>query len=445
MNSQMLRIPSFQREMYRKANSASFMQKQAQGNFSRNWAVLFNAVVKVVSSCEPISRRGIKKCGIAVGLAAPLFSGCVSTHTPHNLKSAEALYADSARWLCLPGREDACTSQRIIFERVVGEQPRSITDAASISDPGIDCFYVYPTVSMSPIPRNADNFNDNRENIETVAKVQAASFRSACRMFAPYYRQASIATYILPERIRQSYVRVALNDVEVAFDHYMTHNNGGRRIVLIGHSQGAEIVKRLLQERFDTSPTMRGKLALAIIAGAPVYVPTGGTKGGTFANIPTCSSPGEMGCYVTYKSYIEGTHPEPERRMVGRPGEEEACVNPATLDIPGLSPEERSNGRRNLGGTLLPPPAWSLGGVKGDKKMRSFERVHDGYSAACYSEPGTTLRFLSIREELADGDQRRARVPFDSRELRNGLGLHVLDMQFPSEELVSLVRARQPW
>ncbi|WP_080960671.1 DUF3089 domain-containing protein [Xanthomonas arboricola] len=420
------------------------MYNHASVNYLRIWEMLFKVAANVAGLYELIFRRRIKKYGIVVGIAAPLFSGCVSTHTPENPKSALNTYANSARWLCLPGREDACATPRVIFERFVGEPPRSVADAAPVSDPGLDCFYVYPTVSMSPIPRNADNFNYNHENIETVAKVQAASFRSACRIFAPYYRQATIATYILPEHIRQTYVRVALNDVEAAFDYYMSHDNGGRKIVLIGHSQGAELVKRLLQDRFDTFPTMRKKLALAIIAGAPVYVPAGSTRGGTFENIATCSSPGEVGCYITYKSYIEGTHPEPERRMVGRPGEEEACVNPATLDIPGLSPEARRDERRKLGGTLLPPPAWSLGGVEGDKTMRSFERVHDGYSAACYSEPGTSLRFLSIREELAPGDQRRPRVPFDSRKLRNGLGLHVLDMQFPSEELVSLVRARQP-
>lgn len=67
--------------------------------------------------------------------------------------------------------------------------------------------------------------------------------------------------------------------MEAAFDYYMSHDNGGRKIVLIGHSQGAELVKRLLQDRFDTFPTMRKKLALAIIAGAPVYVPAGSTRG----------------------------------------------------------------------------------------------------------------------------------------------------------------------
>ncbi len=378
-----------------------------------------------------------------IPLLTPL-AGCISARVPTDPPSGPAAYADPARWLCLPGRDDACAARRTIVESAGNGTVRPVADPPAAADPGIDCFYIYPTVTMSPIPRNADNFRRNHQKIMAVAQVQAASFRTACRVFAPYYRQSTIATYILPERVRQTYVKVALADVEAAFDRYMAEDNGGRRIVLIGHSQGAELVTRLMQDRFDSSSAMRARLALAIVAGAPVHVPAGNIVGGTFANIPTCTRPGETGCYVTYKSFIEGTHPESEKRMVAPAGMEEACVNPATLDVPTLSPAARRDGRKVLSGTLLPPPAWSLGGVKGDKETRAFDLVRRGYSAACAFEPEARLRYLSIREELAPDDPRRASVPFSSGKLRKGLGLHVLDLQFPQTALVALVKARQP-
>jgi hypothetical protein len=78
-------------------------------------------------------------------------------------------------------------------------------------------------------------------------------------MFAPYYRQMTLATYGAVDDYETSeYFAKAYGDVERAFNHYLKYDNGGRPFVLIGHSQGSHILVPLLKARFDkTSPSAR--------------------------------------------------------------------------------------------------------------------------------------------------------------------------------------------
>ena len=55
--------------------------------------------------------------------------------------------------------------------------------------PVADCFYVYPTVSLDP-GVNSD-LQPGEEEVRTVVG-QFARFRTACRTFAPLYRQMTL-------------------------------------------------------------------------------------------------------------------------------------------------------------------------------------------------------------------------------------------------------------
>jgi len=63
-------------------------------------------------------------------------------------------YAKAENWLCRPGRADACA---VDLTTTVVAAGGAMTNEAfrAASDAPIDCFYVYPTVSMQPGP-NAD-------------------------------------------------------------------------------------------------------------------------------------------------------------------------------------------------------------------------------------------------------------------------------------------------
>ena len=71
------------------------------------------------------------------------------------------------------------------------------------------------------------------------------------RFFAPYYRQAGLNVYALPEEEREPYLALAYEDVRSAFSYYLEHYNDSRPIVLAGFSQGADMCIRLLKDFFD--------------------------------------------------------------------------------------------------------------------------------------------------------------------------------------------------
>jgi hypothetical protein len=109
--------------------------------------------------------------------------------------------------------------------------------------------------------------------------------------------------------------------------------------VLIGHSQGAAMLIRLVREQIDPNPALRGQLISAVLLGGNVTVPTGATVGGSFANIPTCGSVVQNACVVAYSSFEKTP---PANALFARtetfitvfggspagPGFEVACVNP---------------------------------------------------------------------------------------------------------------------
>jgi hypothetical protein len=409
------------------------------------------------SSASTWSRRIIQAVACLAGAAGfspasaqtlPLASQAILTLPGTN---NYAKYADADRWVCLPGRDDVCSRDLHAIQLLEDGSSVPVPPLVPATSSSVDCFYIYPTAGLNLVPGNPDPYNTDTSAIETATAAQAASFSSQCRVFAPQYRQATIGAYVLPEFLRQQYIQVAASDILAAFDYYLANYNQGRKIVLIGHSQGGEMLIKLMQQRFDNSPDLRAKLLLGILAGIPVNVPTGQKVGGTFSNVPICTQPGETGCFIAFGSYAEGSDPAPDTRIPTPAGQERVCVNPATLDDPTLSPDTRRNGRKVLQGTLLMPAADSSGFVRDDAQTKSFTRLTGAYSSACVTASDPRMRFLSIREELASTDPRHgivklSKAPLDqvTQLLIGDVGLHVLDMQFPMQEMVSLVAARRP-
>ena len=209
----------------------------------------------------------------------------------------------------------------------------------------LDCFYVYPTVSQQSTP----NANLTIEPAETnVAIAQASRFSSACRVWAPMYRQRTVNDlFNVPHGAANSpQNQLALASLRAAWRDYLAHDNQGRRVVLIGHSQGAAMLIRLIREDIDPDPALRSKIALAILAGGNVTVPDGprlggALTGGSFQHMPLCTHLGQSGCIIAYSTFPSEP---PAFSLFGRAGagvsalsgetatdRQVACVNPAAL------------------------------------------------------------------------------------------------------------------
>ena len=98
------------------------------------------------------------------------------------------------------------------------------------------------------------------------------------------------------------------DDVRDAWRYYLEHDNRGRGVVLIGHSQGSFILSDLIRQEIDGKP-VQSRLVSAILLGATQSVPMGKDVGGSFQHIPLCRKLGQTGCLVTYVSFRATSRP----------------------------------------------------------------------------------------------------------------------------------------
>ncbi len=164
-------------------------------------------------------------------------------------------YRDPANWLCRPGRQDACAAD-LSTTVVAADGARSVEPFKAASTPKFDCFYVYPTISLDPTP-NSDMIPGPEE--KRVAQFQVARFAKNCRVFAPVYRQVTLTALrsIMGGGTPAIDRDMAYRDVKAAWDDYLAHDNKGRGVVLIGHSQGSLILTQLVAREIDGKPAQK--------------------------------------------------------------------------------------------------------------------------------------------------------------------------------------------
>ncbi len=237
-------------------------------------------------------------------------------------------YSPAAAWLCRADSETLCTSG-LDAVAVASDGTRTPEPFVPAATPKIDCFYVYPTVSAEPTPL-ADMIPGDAERHAVAA--QAARLSSRCRMFAPVYRQVTLAG--LRATLAHEGAKIDFDapyrDVVAAWDWYLAHANHGRGVVLIGHSQGTILLQRLIAEEIDGRP-VASRLVSAFLAGDPVLpVPAGARVGGVFRHIPLCASAAQTGCAYVWSSYLD-SDATPNRAFGNNPGGGlvAGCVSPA--------------------------------------------------------------------------------------------------------------------
>ena len=264
----------------------------------------------------------------------------------------------------------------------------------------------------------------------TVAQV--ARFQESCALYVPLYRQVTIGTYLQRSEWRERALAVAFADVEASFKEYLATKNHGRPIILLGHSQGAEMVVRLVRRFFDDDAAMRQKLLVAMAIGGDLEAPSGQTAGGTFAHVPACTSADQTGCVVAYHSYARGEEVSPGR-SAPRPGNETLCVNPADVEHNALTP---------MSGAAVPLNDRNRRFIKGVEGVQTpFVVLPDFYAGQCVKTEGG-FRYLAVSLVGAPGDVRPNPMDFGKMLFRSIIGLHILDYQLPQGDLLNLVRRR---
>ena len=344
-------------------------------------------------------------------------------------------YARDSSWLCLPGRADVCSAP-LLTTAVAPSGYGKRTNSSPAKDPPLDCFYVYPTVSRD------QGLNSDLEMKEEIgaAAAQAARFASVCKVYAPKYRQmtvAAILAYTAGQDITAAAVQ-SYGDVLAGWRNFLATRNKDRPFVLIGHSQGTLHLIQLIAREIETNPAVARRMKLAILPGFNVMVPQGKLVGGDFKKTPLCSKPGQTGCAIAWTSYREKNLP-PAGAIFGiatQPGMTVACVNPARpgaigwvgLDSywPGKSGYPVPGGPIQWSTEGDPPTPWVH--VTG---LNSGRCVNDGQRG-----------YFSVRTNANPHDKRSDRIGGEvgvAGMFIPGWGMHLADTALVQGDLVRLV------
>ncbi len=381
-----------------------------------------------------LARNGLALCkaaAFALAGSTILLAAAAPAQVP--APSAIPDYSKDSAWLCLPGRSDPCSTPlgtTALTPNGYGSTGRS----AVAKEAPLDCFYVYPTVSRDE-GMNSD-LNAGPEE-KGAALTQFARFASACRTFAPVYRQmtlAAVAAYSAGADIHDA-AALAYHDVAAAWRNYLLTRNDGRPFVLIGHSQGSLMLQMLIAREIETNPALARRMKLAILPGFNVLVPQGRLVGGTFKKTPLCNRPGETGCVISYVSFREKNVP-PDGAIFGvtdEPGMTVGCVNPARPGSSGWVPLDSYWFSRS--GLPVPggPINWSTQGAPPSPYLETIGLV----SAKCINDGGRG--YLWIRTNHRPGEKWTDRIGGEVGLLGGflpGWGMHLSDVEEAQGDLV---------
>jgi len=364
-------------------------------------------------------------------LAAALLAAVQASTSP-----ALPDYASGSNWLCLPGRTDICSTPL----KTTALNPNgygSTGQSPVVTNAGIDCFYVYPTISRDK-GVNSDLVPDEEK---AAVEVQFARFAGACRTFAPLYRSMTVGLIaaIAAGADYKPPFATAYGDVRAAWREYLAKYNKGRPFVLVGHSQGSWMLQTLIAQEIEGKPVAR-QMKLAIIPGFNVLVPQGKLVGGTFKSTPLCSRPGQTGCVLTWTSYRDKNAPPPGAVFgyADRPGMTVACTNPARPGASGWVALDSYWYARSAQPVPGGPISWSTEGAPPSPFLRTEGLV----SGRCVNEG--PRGYLAIRTNADPKDKRTDRIGGEVGVLGffiPGWGMHLADMSAPLGDLIREVSA----
>jgi len=238
------------------------------------------------------------------------------------------VYSYDEHWLCRPDLARNPCGGDLDATVVAADGTLTQEPFVAAEQPAFDCFYLYPTVRLGTEGNAA--FDGNYKEETYTVRTQAARFGKECGVYAPLYRQRTLTA---PSNPNVDYSAIAYADVLDAFRYYLGNLNKGRPFVLIGHSQGAGHLRRLIAEEIDPNPKLRDRLISALLLGSPVGVPAGKDVGGTFKHVAACRAASDVGCVISYSSF-RSTSPPPADSFFARvrePGQRAVCTNPASL------------------------------------------------------------------------------------------------------------------
>jgi len=222
-------------------------------------------------------------------------------------------YSQASAWAALPERDDGA-------DVALPELP-----AIDQTDPAVaraEVFYIHPTSWLGNTwnaPIDDPEVIDLTERGGTL--IQASAFNGCCAIHAPRYRQVHGRAFVRPNADGDAALAVAFTDIDAAFTAFLA-KIGDRPFIVAGHSQGAVLGARLVQQRIADTALER-RLVVAYLIGGPLAPEDVG--------LPVCTTAEQVGCVVGYNA--RGPDYEPggfELADAPHTLADRICVNPLT-------------------------------------------------------------------------------------------------------------------
>lgn len=342
-------------------------------------------------------------------------------------------------WLCRPGMTgNPCDGSLRTTDLGTGQvsDPPAVAD----KDKPVDCFYIYPTVS-SQVALTQDLVA--QPEARSIAQFQAGRFDSECRVFAPVYRQVTLPA--VPVALAGvDITQPGYQDIVDAWNDYMAHDNHGRGVVIISHSQGTLLARKLIREHIESDAQQRSQLVGAFLMGGNVTVAQGSTTGGDFSSVPLCTQRGQYGCVVAYStaqhdplvSFFGNADPGLMSMRWGLPygpGYQVACTDPAVL-----------SGDATPQPVTVPSDPYAFGIVS---ILLDYTTLPDAFPHS--DSPWTSTSSRGVGHCETQGAYTFYKVSLDGPDHLNDIPLfesHLIDMNYGPDRLVSIAHQQiQAW
>jgi hypothetical protein len=265
-------------------------------------------------------------------------------------------------------------------------------------------FFVHPTAYLGNEHwvGTLDKNTATQENRQWIMANQASAYNRCCDVYAPYYREVSIATYFETDlNTTAPAIEFAYRDVARAFESFLQQIPKNGPIILASHSQGTLHAQRLLQQVIDDGP-LHQRLVAAYLVGGTVHEHLFSSH---YRNIRICEEPTDLHCAVAFDTWREDVQIQKSvPNWVGdrymRNNDRWLCVNPLSWehneeavsrhDNPGSLPVQNKYNLYSFGGDVPVGLSWRPPGTP----------VRGVASAQC---EGGVLRTNDIEPGLFDG------------------------------------------
>ena len=259
-------------------------------------------------------------------------------------------------------------------------------------------------------------------------------------MFAPLYRSVTLAGLgaLITDGASGGGIKwdatLGYDDVVDAWHHYLEHDNDGRGVIRMGHSQGTGVLVNMISAEID-GQSVQDRIISAILLGNIVAVPAGADVGGSFDHIPLCRSADQIGCAITYMSF-RSTVP-PEQSFFGLAegeGMVAGCTNPAAL---AGGPGELD---AYFGGSILGIPSSTQWTEPAKTIETEFVRTPGLLRGECVQKDGYT--YLEVTVQADPDDARADDIPGDlifGGQPGGVWGLHLIDVSVAMGNLMEIV------